>query len=279
MASSFLILKPDVPDAALVVSSSTSFEEDYPIAATFYGRSYTHARISSAVGSLDITFDLGTGNSRAADHFVIGGIKSLISASTNGVVLSGSNNGTTWTQQLGTTSNFLTRTINGPYQDDVIFTATYNDEIAGTISAYRYFKVTISKTSGTAQFAFRKLYFGEAFDMGKEPDNYNLEVLNENDADTWRYPRGHTILSKAYYPKHKVTVEWDGVSDAKANDFLDKLVNDPYRSTVYLYASNYQDPLYDNKLMHCRIVSSECSVSKDNEVTNWNTVIAVFEEV
>lgn len=279
MPSSFLILKPDVPDAALVISSSVPFEEDYPVAATFYGRGYTHARISTAATSVDITFDLGTGNSRAVDHLVIGGIKSLVAASTTGVVLSGSNDGTTWVSQLGTTANFLTRTANGPYQDDVIFTPTYNDEIAGTISAYRYFKVSISKASGTAQFAFRKLYFGEAFDMGKEPDNYNLEVLTEGDADTWKYPRGHTILSKAYYPKHKVTVEWDGISDLMANDFLNNLVNDPYRSTVYLYAANYQDPLYDNKLMHCRVVSNECSVYKDNEVSNWNTITAVFEEV
>lgn len=279
MTSSFLILKPDVPDVALVISSSTSFEEDFPVSASFYGNGYTHARISSATGSLNITFDLGTGNSRAVDHLVIGGIKSLTAASTTGVILSGSNNGTTWTSQLGTSSNFLTRTANGPYQDDVIFTQTYNDEIAGTISPYRYFKLTISKASGTAQFAFRKLYFGESFDMGKEPDNYNLEVLNEDDADTWKYPRGHTILSKAYYPKHRVTVEWDGVSDAKANDFLNKVVNDPYRSTVYLYASNYQDPLYDNKLMHCRVISTECSVSKDNEVLDWNNIKAVFEEV
>lgn len=279
MASSFLILKPDIPDAALVVSSSTAFEEDYPVASSFYGRGYTHARVASAVGTLDITFDLGTGNSRAVDHLVIGGIRSLVAASTTGVVLSSSNNGSTWTSQLGTSSNFLTRTANGPYQDDVIFTPTYNDEIAGTISAYRYFKISISKASGTAQFAFRKLYFGEAFDMGKEPDDYNLEVLAEEDADTWRYPRGHTIISKAYYPKHRVTVEWDGVSDSKANDFFDKIINDPYRSTVYLYAANYQDPLYDNKLMHCQVISNQCSISKENQVANWNNIKAVFEEI
>jgi hypothetical protein len=115
--------------------------------------------------------------------------------------------------------------------------------------------------------------------MGKEPDNYNLEVANEGDADTWKYPRGHTILSKAYYPKHRVTVEWDGVDDAKENDFIDRVLNDPYRSTVYLYAANYQDPLYDNKLMHCRVVPGECSISKDNEVAGWNNIKAVFEEV
>lgn len=279
MASSFLILKPDVPNDALVISSSVDFEEDRPLSSSFYGEGYTHSRISTAAGSLNITFDLGTGNSRSIDHLVLGGVKSLTAASVTGVVLSGSNNGSTWVNQIGTSANFLTRTKNGPYQDDVIFTPTYNDEIAGTISAYRYFKLAISKASGTAQFAFRKLYFGQAFDMGKEPSYYDMEVLLENDSDTWKYPRGHIILSKAFYPKHEITVEWEGVSDAKANEFSQKILNDPYRSTVYLYTSQFLDPLYDNRLMHCRVVSRSCSIRKRHNVSNWNDITAVFEEV
>jgi hypothetical protein len=279
MPSSFLILTPDIPYNSLITTSSQAFGSDYPMASSFYGRGYTHARLNAAAGSVQMTFDLGTGNSRTVDHLIIGGVKSLVATSTNTIILAGSNNGSTWVNQIGTASSFLSKTLNGPYSDDIIFTPTYNDDIAGTLAAYRYFRVTISKTSGTAQFAFRKLYFGTAFDMGKEPDNYDLEVLTEQDADTWNYPRGHTIMSKAFYPKHRVTVEWDGISDSKVNEFMSSILGDPYRSTVYLYAANYQDPLYDNKLMHCRVVADSCSVTKDNEVTNWNNVVAVFEEV
>jgi hypothetical protein len=210
---------------------------------------------------------------------MLGGIKSLVATSTNGVLVQGSNNGSTWTSQLGTSSNFLTRTFSGPYKDDVVFVPGFNDEVAGTLAAYRYFKVIISKASGTAQFAFRKLYFGASVDMGQEPDNYNIEVLTERDSDTWIYPRGHVIMSRAYYPRHRVTVEWDGVSDAKANEFMTKVLGDPYRSTVYLYAGEYQDPLYDNKLMHCRVVSDSCTITKDNATDNWNDIVAVFEEI
>ena len=279
MSPSFLILAPDVPEAALVVTTTVAFAEDYPIAASFYGVGYNHARLNTAAGSVEVTFDLGTGNSRTIDHLVIGGVASLVDSSVSTVKVAGSNNGSTWVDQLGTSSNFLSKTLNGPYFDDLIFAPGYNDDIAGTLTAYRYFKLTIAKASGTAQFAFRKLYFGQAIDMGKEPDYYNMEVLTEADADTWRYPRGHTIMSKAFYPKHRVTVEWDGVSDAKANEFFDKIIKDSYRSTVYLYTSDYDDPLYDNKLMHCRAVSDSCDVNKSNEKVNWNTVRAVFEEV
>lgn len=279
MPSSFLIMRPDVPAEALTVSSTETFEEDRPLAASFYGTGYIHARIAEAKTSVQMTFDLGTGYSRTVDHFIIGGVRSLVSGGTNTAILAGSNNGSTWVNQLGTSTAFLTRTLNGPYKDDLIFTSSYNDDIAGTLAAYRYFRVTISKTSGTAQFAFRKLYFGTSFDMGKEPDNYNLEVITERDSDTWVYPRGHPIMSKAFYPKHRVTVEWDGVSDAKANDFMDKILNDPYRSTVYLYTSQFLDPLYDNRLMHCRVVAQSCSITKDNVAPNWNSIKAVFEEV
>lgn len=86
-------------------------------------------------------------------------------------------------------------------------------------------------------------------------------------------------MSKAFYPKHKVRVEWDGVSDAKANEFANKILSDPFRNAVYLYTSNYKDPLFDNTLMLCRVVANECSITKSNDVLNWNDIIAVFEEI
>lgn len=280
MASSFLIMQPDVPLNALTVSTNVVFSDDYPLVSSFYGIGYNHAKLSSAQTGFQATFDLGTGNSRTIDHLIIGGIKSLVAAGVTGAYVQGSNDNSTWTSLLGTTSGFLTRTKDGPYDDGIIFTQTYNDQIAaGTISAYRYFKFIVSGASPAAQLAFRKLYFGAAFDMGAEPSNYNLEVSTEEDSDTWQYPRGHTIMSKAFYPKHLITVEWDGVTDAKTNEFVTKILGDPYRNTVFLYTASHKDPLYDNTLMHCRVVASQCRITKPNDVLNWNDIVAVFEEV
>lgn len=291
MPSSFLIFYPDIPSSALNVASiatpsSTTlyFDEDYPLVSSFYGQTYNHAKLDAAIlpsgtTGFTSTFDLGTGNSRIIDHLVIGGAKSLLAAGVSGVYVQGSNDNSTWTSIIGTTSNFQNRTKNGPYNDDIAFTATYNDQIAGAAVAYRYFKFVVSGATANTALAFRKVYFGAAFDMGKEPDNYDMQVSTENDADTWKYPRGHVIMSKAFYPKHVFTVEWDGVSDAKANEFSSKILGDPYRNTVYLYAEGFQDPLYDNKLIHCRVVASSCSISKDNETQGWNDIVAVFEEV
>ena len=291
MASSFLIFHPDVPSSALNVTGVQSpsnaalyFDDDYALVSSFYGETYNHAkldstRLTAGTTGFEVTFDLGTGNSRTVDHLVIGGVGSLLYANVSGVYVQGSNDNAAWTSIIGTTSNFHTRTRSGPYSDDIVFTASFNDQIAGTPTAYRYFKFVVSGATANAVLAFRKLYFGTAFDIGKEPDNYKMEVSTEDDADTWKYPRGHVIMSKAFYPRHIFTVEWDGVSDAKANEFATKILGDPYRSTVYLYTESFQDPLYDNRLIHCRVVAGSCSIRKDNETLGWNDIVAVFEEV
>lgn len=291
MASSFLILHPDIPSVSLNITplatpsnSALYFDDDFPLASSFYGETYNHAkfevaRLPSGTTGCAISFDLGTGNTRSVDHLVIGGVKSLLAAGVTAVYVQGSNDASTWTNLIGTTANFQTRTKSGPYSDDIIFTPSFNDQIAGGSTAYRYFKFIVAGATANTALALRKLYFGTAFDMGKEPDNYNMEVSTEDDADTWKYPRGHVIMSKAFYPRHIFTVEWDGVSDAKANEFATKILGDPYRSTVYLYAESFQDPLYDNRLIHCRVVAESCSISKDNETQGWNDIVAVFEEV
>lgn len=277
--SSLLILPPDVPENSLLVTPSVSFAENLSLRNSFAGKGYLYSKVSEAATSLEISFDLGTGNTQTVDHFIVGGCKSLINSGVTELRLQGSSDNTTWVDQLGTASDFLNKTFNGPDDDDVIFTASYNDDLSATLSAYRYFKVVMSVPSGTAEFAFRKLYFGASFDMGSEPSTYDMQVLSERDSDTWVYPRGHVIMSKAFYPKHVITLEYDGVPDSVATNIVNSLLNNPFTNTVYLYTQTYTDPLYDNVLMHCRLVSESCSITKLNDVENWNDVILVFEEL
>jgi hypothetical protein len=277
MPSSFLICYPDVPPNALVVTEGQAFDEDFcfKLENAFYGERHNYAQTMATHFSYSVTFDLGTGNSRTLDHFILGGTKILVQQGVVGAYVAGSNNGSTWTNQLGCTINFNTRNFNGPDRADLIFTATYNDLIAGVLAAYRYFRVTIN--AGFAiRFPLSKMYFGTSFDMGKEPDFYNLEVLTERDSDTWRYTRGHVLMTRAFFPLHKVTVEWDGVSDAQATAFMTSVLNNPYRDYVYLYTATALDPLYDNRLMYCKVLDDECEVIKVKQ--NYNNIKAVFLE-
>ena len=276
---SLLIIPPDVPQESLLVTPSQTFLENLSLRNSFAGRGYLYSKVSTASTSLEIEFDLGTGNSRTVDHFIVGGCKSLIADGVTEVKLQGSSDAVSWVDQLGTSSSFLSKTFNGQEEDDIIFTASYNDDLSGTLAAYRYFKVRMSVPSGTADFAFRKLYFGASFDMGKEPSTYDMQVETARDSDTWIYPRGHVVMSKAFYPKHVITLEYDGITDTVAQSIVNTLLNNPFTNTIYLYTQTYTDPLYDNVLMHCRLVSDSCSITKPNDVDNWNDIVLVFEEL
>lgn len=276
MPASFLICYPDVTVSALTVTSTRTYEEDYSVVNMHTGPRHNYAQVVAAAANVEITYDLGTGNSRLVDHFILGGCAVLVADGIGTVRLSGSNDNVSYANVLGGNSNFTSRTFNGPDGDDLIYTATYNDTLAASNASYRYFRVRLEDASGVSKFPLSKLYFGAAFDMGQEPATYDMEVSTEQDSDTWRAERGHTLMTKAFHPKHRFTVEWDGVSDAKATEFQDKILRNPYRDYMWLYAGTFQDPLYDNRLVYCKVVDSECEVVKEED--NYNNIKAVFEE-
>jgi hypothetical protein len=279
MPSSFLICYPDVPLSALTVTTnqpSSYFDTDYPVVSLFSGHRHNYFQLGINVSLLEINFDLGTGNSRSIDHLIVGGCQVLISDAIATARLQGSNDGVSYTNILGGTSNFTSRTFNGPDSDDLIYTSAYNNTLTYSATSYRYFKMILQESSGVSSFAFSKLYFGASFDMGMEPSTYDMEVTTENDSDTWKAERGHTLMTKAFHPKHRFTIEWDGVTDAKATEFQQRILSNPYRDYVWLYATTHQDPLYDNRLVYCRVVDAECEIVKEED--NYNNIKAVFEE-
>jgi hypothetical protein len=275
MASSFLICYPDVPVNALVTSASATYDTDYPFWNTFTGARSGYAQLAASNTTVTLTYDLGTGNSRTIDHFILGGVKLLKANGVTQAVVRGSNDNVTYFNVLGTSGSFQSRTFDGPDDSDIIFTTSYNDTYGNTPAAYRYYQVVLA--GGTHTFPVSKIYFGAAFDMGKEPDMYEPEYMTEQDADTWRYQRGNILMTRAFYPRLKLTVEWDAVTDAKAAEFETSILKNPFRDSVFLYAATYNDPLYDNKLLHCRVLSEECSVERKKQ--DWATVKAVFEEL
>lgn len=279
MSSSFLILYPDVPQKALVITANKKFADNYGLRNAFSGYYRNYARLHSPSDDLSITFDLGTGNTRQVDYFLIGGVSQLKTAGITKAVLQGSSDGTVWVDQLGTTAGFQSLLFDGPNDDDVIFTSTYNDDQDAVLAPYRYFRVVFETPEPPTCLAFKRLYFGTALDMQREPSTYEVKLTTEREADTWVYPRGHTIMSKAFYPKHTFNLTFEGVSDTKTIEVSDKLLDDPYRSTVYLYTETYRDPLYNNGLVLCKVPPANLRISKRNNVLNWNDISVSFEEI
>lgn len=288
-SSSFWILYPDIPVRALSYSDG-GYANGLPVPnrleSAFYGEEYNRPGKGSAYfpTSYSIVFDLGTDRSSSANYLLLHGISMFVgnSESLSSAILAGSNDNSSYTNILGCTAGtFSTRSYAGTDNDTVLFTPVLNTNVTSPpdpIPSYRYFRLTLTFNASPSWLP-SKIYLGTAFDMGKEPDFYDMEVSTEGNADTWVYPRGHTIMSKAFYPRHRATIEWDGVSDAKATEFFEKILSDPYNKTFFLYTQTYLDPLYDNEVLHCRINSEQSYIEKDNERADWNKVYAVFEEV
>lgn len=276
MATSFLIMYPDVQVSALSQSKSAAFDEDFPIENTFDGNNRIKCKLETVNTSLVLTFDLGVGRSRTLDYLVLGGATELISASRTVQVEIKASLAAPWTTTIAAAPISAANALGSNF-DEFIFTT--DSTPSANVFPAQLFRVTFSGAAPGVYHIFDRLYLGQSFDMGKEPDSYDITLRIEREGDTWVYPRGHTIMSKAFYPKHRITVEWDGVPDSKVNELCRELLNNPYASTVYLYTKTYQDPLYNNKLMLCRIISEQVSITKSNDVKNWNDVVMVFEEI
>lgn len=276
--ASFLVCHPDVPAAAMVVTPSVPFDELYPWDNTLYGERWAFAQAAADQTGVSVTYDLGTGNTRAANYLLLGGAQALRANGVTECRLQGSSNGTTWVDQLGTAGGFQTRAFMGLDADDVIFTAAVNDQFAAALSPYRYWRVVLS--GGAAhRFPVSKVYFGQAFDAGAEPDLSTPEVLAERDRDTWRYPRGHVTMSRAFYPKLRVTVEWDNLPDATAKAMLRTLLANPFKHHAFLYTGTWHDPLFDSRLVHARAVDRECSFARKRQQGDCVDAVMVYEEL
>jgi hypothetical protein len=280
--TSFLIAYPDIPASALTWKSQSSgsditFSDDQPMESLFYGERHNYGFHSSTYTNLELIWDLGLGNSRTIDHFILCGIINLVQTPpVASAKMQGSTDGSTWVDQIGCSASFNAVTRSGPNNLDIVFTPAFNDTLAGTLAAYRYWRCRLATSGSSINMWFSKIYSGAFFDMGQEPDFFEWEVISD-DVDTWRYPRGHVLMTKSTHARHRVTIEWDGVTDAKAAEFATTLLKNPLRHTVVLYTATYLDPLAGYRSLHCRIMADECSITQVKQ--DWNDITMVVEEL
>lgn len=280
MTTSLLISYPDIPLSALnYPTTSQTYDADYSVESLTCGERHTWSKLSSTQTSVTMSYDLGSATTKAVDHFILGNAKVLYSNGVTQATLQGSTDNSSWVNQLGTASAFQTRTFSGTNSKDLIFTAAFNDQYAGTLIAYRYWKVTLAGGSAH-KFQLDKMYFGTFFDMGCEPAQPIFQYA-ERQYDAWTHDRGQVMMTKGRYPNLTFTIDWEGVTDAKAKSFSETILSNPLRHNVFLYAVTYGDPLADAKLVHARVLCEQCSITpvKTANASGWNNISAVFEEM
>ena len=274
MASSCLVSFSDIPVSSLTVTSSAAYLDDYAVENLFEGRKYGHGILAANATSLSIDFDLGLGASRTVDHLIVGNGFKVKSAGVTTVYVAGSTDGSTWVPQIGTNAGLGGIAMLGPRDRDFVATTTLNNSYLTSPGSYRYWRFLASGTTNT--MVMSKVFFGQFWDPGKEPDYFEWEAVGP-DGETWRYPRGQVIMSRSGEVRHRVTLEWDAVTDAAAQGFLNNVLANSFHRPVFLYTASYLDPLFGEALLFCRAVAGETSVEQVKQ--DVHNIKAVFEEV
>ena len=271
MTSKLLIGCPDINlDAVLLSTSQTRSEQR--LQSLRGGKRQTYFWFDSSYTAINFDYDLGSilsgvANTAATDFLCIG--RADLLQSTSGIMMlsvghqAAAGGAAT---DVYTLSPFQAATLYGPDSQDFVATWTTSD-------AYRRWRVCIKDTAGS-YYPMSKLYLGSFFDMGKDPTAYSYEYVNVEGAPL-DLAMGSLDLCKPGEPRLLFRVKWDLITDAKAESFCETVLDDPQRRYVFLYTSGNDQILADNKLVYCRVLSDQCSVSK-GPLTDQNTITAAF---
>lgn len=264
MATNLVISFPDIPEAAIATTSSATGATDFDPANLARGPRYLGFKRAAAGSSLTITYDLGSATTKSIDHLVIARADKLVSGGVTQVDVDRSTNGSSWTNEY-TDSSFASATLRGPASED------YLEEIS-TSSAYRYWRITYTATNTT--FPHSKVNFGTLFDPGADPVAINTSrdlgalEFTAKDGTRWK--------SINREPLYRLSIVWEGLTDAKTEEFIDAAVH-RHKRYCFLYAKSNTAALSGNKMLHCEIEQNSIQVEKI--FNDYNLVAARFLEL
>lgn len=271
MTSKLLIAYPDIQAAALDTTSDGTYAEDTPLQNTFYGMRHCIGQLATAAADHYALWDLGLGVTQSANYIIFARADVLKTQGVPSIVLKG-HTGTRVNATTGTTvwSNalFTGETLVGPQANDYVATFTAS-------TAFRYWWINFTAAT-TAKFGRSKNYIGTFLDLGEDPDSFSYSLLQDNSGEL-AFPTGQVRMTRIAEPRRTFEINWTGISDANAQLFAEKVLADPWRRYVYLYATNTQI-LGGQSLVHCRVVPEQCAIRKSNK-KDWAYIRGVFEEV
>lgn len=254
MATNLLIGNADIPLAAPTTTFSDTVETGLVIENLFGGNKADLFRNNGATsGDHTLFFD---GQTKASNFLFIGKANLLQVAGVNTITLKGSNTNNVATATTVTTlTSFTSATLMGPQAEDYVTSFT-------TSTGYRYWWV-IYNSSGGSRVTHSKLFFGNAFDPGKDPARgfVTLEMARR---------RGSQRRAFATF-----AFKWSSLTYSNAVAFHD-LCSRPRRyNSFVLYTTSYHGVLNGWKVVYCRLVTFRAP----QVITDYNDVEATFEEI
>ena len=265
--TSFLISFPDIPLNCVDYSVSRDLDELYPFANTISGSAKSYFKFETATSSVNIDYDMGAGNTASYDHIIIARADRC-NEGTNSVSdlsVRYSSDGVGFTTDYSNTS-FNAATL---YRNVFL----YSRYGSGALD-YRYWRVRFSTTglaNPTSNYRLSKIYLGNFFDMGREPAEYKIAVSTPKSEFLSSDGTRHFARSEGY--AHEIEIIWQGVSDAKAREFIKKAKDEKHKG-CFLHTDSYTTILNDKTILHCECLDADAQQTW----TDWNIVKATFRE-
>jgi hypothetical protein len=229
---------PHFPVNATITTSTAS--TGYSIDNTIAGERHEHYRRNADATSTNVDYDLGSGNNDRPDYFLVARADFLKRGDSSNPALSlrGSvNSGYTATEDL--TLTVTDAELCGRYNEDVILETSY-------VNDYRYWRLNIA-TTATFTHEVSKIYFGNFFDLGRDPLYLSEYKLLKKDQNERKVKRVYKLI-------------YDGITEAKRQAFTDTILKNADVYPVFIYDKN-DIFLEGKKLLHCWITSHKWEVS------------------
>lgn len=252
--TNFLIGYAEIPLAAGSVSISTSESTTYPLKNLFGGDKADYFKANTAVsGDHLITFS-SVSPTKTANFLFLAKANLLKYASVGTITLKGhSANNYAAATTVQTVSSFGSATMVGPHLEDYITTFT-------TSSAYAYWFVNYN-CSATSVIPHSKLFVGNLFDPGKDPDSVSYTRI-----------RPGSGYRKAIYT---FTFGWQGLTRTKTEQMHNVFSRTRRMNPVILYTQSYHELLDSHRVILARVTD----FTAPPRVTDYNDVSMTFEEL
>jgi len=272
--TNLLIAIPQITTDATAVYTYEAADASYPVNNLVCGPRSSYTKLAAVGNSEWVKFDLGSSQSKTIDFYIVAKANLLKAGGSFRLKLSGSTidatpttNAQAYTDICGTNDGLQSLTLYGPRSEDAIFTADLANSTSGpglpVTASYRFFRHAYVGFGASPMRTWKhsKCYFGQWFDPGKDPirpSRVEKIIKDKNDRES----------------VYLFTFTWEGITDAKRNEFFTNLFNDRQRG-VFLYTKNYHDLLLEHRLIHCFV--ADFSVSRT--APDSHSITVTFEEM
>lgn len=261
--SNILISYPQVPYDALYYVSTNAYADFRNEENLITGERYNYAHLNSATsGTIRTEWDLGASGSATIDHIIIARADLLVLWGVSPVLIEGGNGSSPSYSTIYNDASFTSATLLGRRATD--YYATF-----ATSSAYRWFRYSLT-SGGTGKFPSSTVHLGTLFDFDEDPDP-QLTVLEPGLQKSVSVDgTDHVFMTGD--SRYQLDLEWAGVTDAKAETFMNDIVPRKY---VFIREVTDYGTLQGAGLLHCEIVQAEHTDRKDGN----NRIRARFVEI